>query len=97
MAGTCLALLEPDRFVAGRVAAGVAALAARVGAARAAEAAMVFFRAAGSGEVADDFLAERVAVASLTLLVGSVELLPGAFFPPVVFAICHSVLAGSWV
>ncbi len=48
---------------------------------------MVFFRAAGSGEVAVDLLAEWVALASLTLLVGSVEPLPVAFFPPVVFAI----------
>jgi hypothetical protein len=97
MAGTCPALLEPGRFVAAELRACVVAFAARDGAARAAEAAMLFFRGAGSGGVADDFLAEGVALASLTLLVGSVELLPVAFFPPVVFAICHSVLAESWV
>jgi hypothetical protein len=58
---------------------------------------MVFFRGAGSGLVATDFLAECSALDSVTLLVGSVEPLPVAFFPPVVFAIANSVLAGSWV
>ena len=52
---------------------------------------MVFFRAAGSGLAADVFPAERAALASVTLLVGSVEPLPVAFFSPVfspvVFAI----------
>ncbi|MFP6560981.1 hypothetical protein WJ542_22155 [Paraburkholderia sp. B3] len=85
MAGTCLALLEPDRFVATGV--WVAAFAARVGAALAAEAAMVFFRAAGSGGVAVDLPAEWAALASLALRVDFVESLPVAFFSPVVFAI----------
>jgi hypothetical protein len=88
MAGTCLALLEPDRFVATGV--WVAAFAARVGAALAAEAAMVFFRAAGSGGVAVDWRAVGAVLASMTSVVsmiGSVEPLPVAFFPPVVFAI----------
>jgi hypothetical protein len=52
---------------------------------------MVFLRAAGSERVADVFVAERAVLASVILLVGSVEPLPVTFlspaFSPVVFAI----------
>jgi hypothetical protein len=90
-AGTTLALLpEPERFIAGFTtdfAAGwVAAFAARAGVARVAEAAWDRFRATGAA-ASDVFLAELAAAACVTLMVGSVEPLPVAFFPPVVFAI----------
>ncbi len=67
--------------------AGVAAFAARVGAARPAEADLVFFGAAGSVLVADVVLAERAALVSVTFVDGSVEPVTVAFFSPVVFAI----------
>ncbi|MFT0167776.1 hypothetical protein [Paraburkholderia mimosarum] len=68
----------------------MAAFAARAGAARAAEAAIDLFRVPGSVRLVDsvpDERAELATVAFVTLLVGSVEPLPVAFFPPVVFAI----------
>jgi len=70
---------------------GCVAFAARVGAARAAEAACDRFRATGTVSASDVFLAELAALACVTLVVGpvvgSVEPLPVAFFPLVVFAI----------
>jgi hypothetical protein len=78
----------------------VAALAARAGAARAAETVIDLFRVAGSERLVDslpDDRAEELAtLASVTLLVGSVEPLPVAFFPPVVFAIAIPPLLDNW-
>lgn len=42
----------------------------------------------------DSFLAEEADSAAMTFVVGSVEPLPAAFFPPVVFAI--AILASAW-
>ncbi|HTR05783.1 MAG TPA: hypothetical protein VMJ11_03815 [Paraburkholderia sp.] len=43
-----------------------------------------------------DVRAEVATLASVTLLVGSVEPLPVAFFPPVVFAIAIPPLLDNW-
>jgi hypothetical protein len=43
-----------------------------------------------------DDRAELATLASVTLLVGSVEPLPVAFFPPVVFAIAIPPLLDNW-
>lgn len=78
-------------FSTGGVAAWVAIFAARAGAARVAEAAWDLFRATGAAAASDVFVAELAALTSLTLpvspVVGSIEPVPDAFFPPVVFAI----------
>jgi hypothetical protein len=78
-------------FSTGGVAAWVAVFAARPGAARVAEAACGRFRATGATAASDVLAAELAALASLTLpvspVVGSIEPVPVAFFPPVVFAI----------
>ncbi|CAG9190301.1 hypothetical protein BVI2075_820034 [Burkholderia vietnamiensis] len=55
--------------------------------------AAVFFPA--GADVAEDVaLVEEADLAAVTFLVGSVEPLPVAFFPPVVFAI--AILASAW-
>jgi hypothetical protein len=64
--------------------AGCAAFAALTGSARAAEEVEDFFPAAGVTLTADAFLAEETNLASVTFLVCSPELVPVAFFPPVV-------------
>ncbi|WP_410837456.1 hypothetical protein [Paraburkholderia sp. SIMBA_030] len=78
-AAASLALLALGRFVAGCI-----AFAALTGSARAAEEVEDFFPTAGMTLAADVFLAEEANLASVTFLVGSFELVPGAFFPPVV-------------
>ncbi|CAN0626742.1 protein of unknown function [Burkholderia multivorans] len=50
-------------------------------------AAVFFLAAAVTAE--DSVLAEEADLAAVTLVVGSVEPLPVAFFPPVVFAIAN--------
>lgn len=72
--------------MAGFATGWVAAFAARAGAARVAEAAWARFRATGAA-ASDVFPAELAALPCVTLLVGSIESLPVALFPPVVFAI----------
>jgi hypothetical protein len=54
-------------------------------------AAVFFLAAAVMAE--DSFLAEEADLAAVTFVVGSVEPLPVAFFPPVVFAI--AILASA--
>jgi hypothetical protein len=82
-AAASLALLTPAPFAAG----GDTAFAALTGSARAAEVVEDFFPATGATLTADVFLAEETNLASVTFLVGSVERVPVALFPPVVFAI----------
>jgi hypothetical protein len=82
-AGASLALLTPGRFAAG----GGTAFAALTGSARAAEVVEDFFPAAGVTLAADVFPGEEANLASVTFLVGSLEPVPVAFFPPGVFAI----------
>jgi hypothetical protein len=57
------------------------------GTACAAEVVDEFFPAPGVTLTVDVFLAEEINLASVTFLVGSLELVPVALFPPVVFAI----------
>jgi hypothetical protein len=58
------------------------------GSARAAEVVDEFLPATGGATLtADVFLTEEINLASVTFLVGSLELVPVALFPPVVFAI----------
>jgi hypothetical protein len=61
----------------------------RLRAARAAETVEAFFRATGEAVSVDAVRAEELGLAALTLLVlsGSLEPLPVAIFPPVVFTI----------
>jgi len=89
-AAASLALLEPDRFVAGCEAFEAFA---RDGAARAAETVEDFPLGGGVTRVADPFFAEEVDLACVTVLVGSSEPVPAAFFPPVVFTIAIRPLA----
>ncbi|MGE8331326.1 MAG: hypothetical protein ACN6PY_09405 [Paraburkholderia nemoris] len=58
--------------------------AALTGSARAAELVEDFFPATGATLTADAFLTEETNLASVTFLVGSLELVPVVFFPPVV-------------
>jgi hypothetical protein len=63
------------------------ALAPLTGSARAAEVVDEVFPATGVTLTVDVFLAEETNLASVTFLVGSLEPVPVALFPPVVFAI----------
>jgi hypothetical protein len=73
------------------VAGTATAFTALTGSARAAEVVEDFFPATGATLTADAFLAEETNLASVTFVVGSLELVPAAFLPPVfapvVFAI----------
>nr|WP_240766420.1 RNA polymerase subunit sigma [Paraburkholderia flava] len=95
-AAASLALLELGRFAAGctafaeALATGFATLS---GAARAADTVEGFFLdATGAVLSADVFFTEVADLACVTVLVGSSEPLPVAFFPPVVFAIAIRLL-----
>jgi len=63
------------------------------GAARAAETVEDFSLAGGATLVADPLFTEEAERACVTLLVGSTEPVPVAFFPPVVFTIAIRPLA----
>jgi hypothetical protein len=96
MAAASLTLFRLARFAAtfgADLAAAFVTVAAVAGAARAAVAVEDFFRAGLATLTADAILAEEADLASVTLLVGSREPLPVAFFPPVVFAI--AILASA--
>jgi hypothetical protein len=66
------------------VAGTATTFAALTGSARAAEVVEDFFAATGVTLTADAFLTEETNLASVTFLVGSLELVPVVFFPPVV-------------
>ncbi|WP_425272204.1 hypothetical protein [Paraburkholderia aromaticivorans] len=65
--------------------------AALTGSARAAEMVEDFFPATGETLTADAFLAEETNLASVTFLVGSLEFVPVAFFPPAVASLVFAI------